>query len=85
MSSLASLRVLLVDDNQHMRAIASTILTSVGVRNVREAKDGAEALEVLRDFSIDVAIVDFKMSPLTESSSPVLSGTAVRARTPSCR
>jgi CheY-like chemotaxis protein len=64
MSSLASLQVLLVDDNQHMRAITATILGSVGIRKLREVKDGAEALEALREFSADVAIVDFNMFPL---------------------
>jgi CheY-like chemotaxis protein len=47
-----------------MRAIVSTILKGVGVRHVLEATDGAEALQIVRDRSIDIAIVDFKMSPL---------------------
>ena len=64
MSSLQALQVLLVDDNQHMRAITSAVLQSAGVRKVREAADGAAGLEVLRDQPIDVAIVDFNMFPL---------------------
>lgn len=61
MGGLENLRVLLVDDNQHMRAIVMTVLAGVGVRNVRETRDGAEALEALRDWPADVAIVDFQM------------------------
>lgn len=61
---LGSLKVLLVDDNQHMRAIVSAILKGVGVRDVREATDGAEGLQALRDWPADLAIVDFRMSPL---------------------
>lgn len=61
---LESLRVLLVDDNQHMRAIVSTVLAGVGVTNVRETRDGAEALEILREWPADLAIVDFQMQPL---------------------
>ena len=64
MSSLQALQVLLVDDNQHMRAITSAVLGSAGVRKVREAADGAAALEILREHSIDLAIVDFNMFPL---------------------
>jgi CheY-like chemotaxis protein len=59
-----SLRVLLVDDNQHMRAIVTTVLAGVGVKHVRETRDGAEALEALRDWPADLAIVDFQMFPL---------------------
>ena len=64
MSGLESLRVLLVDDNQHMRAIVTTVLVGVGVRHVRETRDGAEALEALRDWPADLAIVDFQMFPI---------------------
>lgn len=64
MASLESVHVLLVDDNQHMRAITSAILQSAGIRKVREAHDGAAALEALRDHPVDLAIVDFNMFPL---------------------
>lgn len=64
MSALASLHILLVDDNQHMRAITSAILQSAGIRKVREAPDGAVALDTLRDHAVDLAIVDFNMFPL---------------------
>ncbi len=64
MSSLQSIQVLLVDDNQHMRAITSAVLQSAGVRKVREASDGAAGLEILRQQTIDLAIVDCNMFPL---------------------
>ncbi|SFS83223.1 response regulator [Brevundimonas viscosa] len=64
MSSLSALHVLLVDDNQHMRTIASAVLKSAGVGTVREAADGGSALEILREYPIDLAIVDFNMFPL---------------------
>ncbi|MFC5343142.1 response regulator [Brevundimonas staleyi] len=64
MSALQSLNILLVDDNQHMRAITSAILQSAGIRNIREVSDGAMALDCLRDHAIDLAIVDFNMFPL---------------------
>ncbi|HEY0052460.1 MAG TPA: response regulator [Caulobacteraceae bacterium] len=64
MSALSSLNVLLVDDNRHMRTIAATILSTVGVRNLHQAADGAAAIEALTTFPADIAIVDFKMSPM---------------------
>ena len=63
-AALEKLRFLLVDDNQHIRAIVATILKGVGVRHIREATEGAEALQILRDWQTDIVIVDFKMSPL---------------------
>lgn len=64
MGGLENLRVLLVDDNQHMRAIVMTVLAGVGVKNVRETRDGAEAIEALKDWPADLAIVDFQMFPI---------------------
>lgn len=64
MSALQSLNILLVDDNQHMRSIASAILNSAGIRHIREVSDGAKALDALREYPIDLVIVDFNMSPM---------------------
>ena len=64
MSALQAIQVLIVDDNQHMRAIASAILQSAGIRKIREVSDGAAALEALREAPVDIAIVDFNMFPL---------------------
>jgi CheY-like chemotaxis protein len=63
-SGLDSLRVLLVEDNHHMRSIVQTVLTGAGLSQIREARDGAEALSALRDWPADLAIVDFQMFPL---------------------
>ena len=58
------MRVLLVDDNQHMRAIVMAVLHGVGLTLIREARDGSDALEALREWPADLAIVDFQMFPL---------------------
>ena len=58
------MRVMLVDDNQHMRSIVSAVLAGVGVLHVKECWDGAEALDALRQWPADVAIVDYHMSPI---------------------
>jgi two-component system chemotaxis response regulator CheY len=63
-TGLESLRVLLADDNAHMRAIVGAVLKSLGIRHVHEARNGAEGLTMLREHSTDVAIVDFRMEPV---------------------
>jgi len=64
MDGLENLRVLLVDDNEHMRTIVMAVLVGVGVRDLRETGNGLEALEALRSWGPDVAIVDFQMTPM---------------------
>jgi len=64
MSPLQSLNVLLVDDNQHMRAIAAAVLHAADIREVNEAADGAEAFEILRRRPIDLALIDYNMFPM---------------------
>ena len=64
MADYSSLKILLVEDNQHMRSIVGAILKGSGIRNVREARDGAEALDMLRQFPADIALVDFNMDPV---------------------
>lgn len=64
MSAFGALQLLLADDNQHMRAITATILNSAGFKRIREVRDGAEALDALREWPADLAIVDFNMAPL---------------------
>lgn len=57
-------RVLLVDDNQHMRAIVLTVLGALNIRLIKETRDGSEALETMRKWKPDLAIVDFQMFPM---------------------
>lgn len=64
MSDLQSVHILLVEDNAHMRTIVNTILKGAGVRKIRETKDGAEALDVMRQWTPDIALVDYNMYPL---------------------
>ena len=62
--NLERLYILVVDDNWHMRALVRSILESLGVKNILDAGDGADALKELRDFSADMIICDLSMSPL---------------------
>ncbi|MDV6329534.1 response regulator [Asticcacaulis sp. 201] len=60
----ASLKVLIVEDNHHMRTIIKTIVQSVGFRDVKEAPDGASAFEILQTFSPDIIFLDAAMTPI---------------------
>lgn len=64
MTDYSAISLLLVEDNQHMRAIVTAILKGAGLRNVREARDGAEALDMMRNFPTDIALVDYNMFPI---------------------
>jgi two-component system chemotaxis response regulator CheY len=58
------LKILLVDDNHHMRVLLTEILRAIGVRHVFEATDGAEALQLMRSHQIDIIMSDLAMQPL---------------------
>jgi two-component system, chemotaxis family, chemotaxis protein CheY len=63
-ADLSALRLLLVDDNQHMRSIVRQLFKGVGLHDIKEASNGAEALQILRGWTPDFAIVDYQMEPL---------------------
>nr|MEA2799590.1 two-component system, chemotaxis family, chemotaxis protein CheY [Phenylobacterium sp.] len=58
------LKILLVDDNHHMRVLLAEILKAVGVRQIFEASDGAQGLKLLRSQRVDIIITDLSMQPL---------------------
>jgi len=58
------LKILLVDDNPHMRVLLTQILRAIDVRHIHEASDGAEALQIMRGTNIDIVISDLTMQPL---------------------
>lgn len=74
------LKVLVVDDNPHMRRLVSTILKAFGVTKLCDAADAKQAWSKLREFSPDIVILDWMMSGMsgieltkmirTEPSSP---------------
>ncbi len=61
---MEKLRVLIVDDNHHMINIVKTILRGFGVKAFYEAKDAAEAFDMVRDEAIDMVVVDYLMDLL---------------------
>lgn len=58
------LKILVVDDNYHMRVLLTEILRAINVRDVFEATDGAEALQLMRNQPIDIIMSDLAMQPL---------------------
>lgn len=63
---LASIQILVIDDNQYMRKIIRNLLTNLGVKNIHEAGDGAAGLDAIRMIAPDIVLLDWEM--------PVLSG-----------
>ncbi len=61
MSPLRKLAVLVVEDNANMAYIVKTILRTFGVVHIYETKDVAEAFELVRQYAIDVAFVDYNL------------------------
>lgn len=58
------LKVLIVEDNQHMRLLLRSLLGSLGIRDVLEAGDGEAALLLMRDRKCDLILTDLAMKPM---------------------
>jgi two-component system chemotaxis response regulator CheY len=61
---LELLKVLLVDDNHHMRVLLTEILRAIGVKHIFEAADGQQALQMMRANLMDIVMTDLAMEPL---------------------
>jgi CheY-like chemotaxis protein len=62
--NLEKLRFVVADDNTHARKILSTILHAFGAREILQAEDGADALELTRSSKPDIAFIDWMMPTL---------------------
>jgi CheY-like chemotaxis protein len=58
------LKILLVDDNHHMRVLLGEILRAIGVRDIFEASDGAAGLQTMKANRVDIIMTDLSMQPL---------------------
>jgi CheY-like chemotaxis protein len=58
------LRVLIVEDNLHMRALLKTLLHALGVKQVYEAADGETGFKLLRELKPDFVFTDLTMKPM---------------------
>src|SRR5579864_6600080 len=59
------LKVLVVDDNAHMRKLVVTILQAFGVSQIYEADNGERAWAVLRETNPDVLVLDWMMEGMS--------------------
>jgi two-component system chemotaxis response regulator CheY len=59
------LKILVIDDNQHMRALVSAVLEAFGVKTVFEAPSGEEAWELMLLHRCDIIFCDWVMSGMT--------------------
>jgi CheY-like chemotaxis protein len=59
------LKMLVVDDNVHMRKLVYTIMQAFGTAHIAEAANGEKALVMLRDSNPDVIILDWQMDGMT--------------------
>ncbi|MBS0282546.1 MAG: response regulator [Proteobacteria bacterium] len=63
-SALEVLRVLVVEDNKHMRSLLRSLLNSIGIREIHEAANGTVALDILREKPCDLVLSDLAMLPM---------------------
>ncbi len=52
---------LLVDDDKFSRTFIKTALSQIGIRNTKEAGNAQEALELVKEFAIDIILLDQQM------------------------
>jgi CheY-like chemotaxis protein len=62
--NLQELRVLVVDDSATARANLTEMLHEIGVGHVAGAADGADAIEMLREFPANIVFSDLHMAPI---------------------
>ncbi|MBC3764422.1 response regulator [Neptunicella marina] len=58
---IADVRVLLVDDSRLARNHIRRVLESMGLRNIKEAENGAYAVTCLKDETFDLVVTDYNM------------------------
>ncbi|MDX8398899.1 MAG: response regulator [Gallionellaceae bacterium] len=57
-------RVLIADDEEHIRSLISMIVTSLGAEVVAEAADGEQALSLYKQHQPDMVMLDINMPKL---------------------
>lgn len=62
--SIASLRILIVDDDKTMRALLHSLLLALGARQIHEATDGERGLAILGSIEPDLILTDYTMKPI---------------------
>ncbi|MBF0562837.1 MAG: response regulator [Alphaproteobacteria bacterium] len=58
------LEILIVEDNRYITALITTILRSVGARDIRNTVNGAGALSLLQERRVDIVLADYLMESM---------------------
>ena len=61
---IASIKVLIVDDDPSMRRVVRAMLGAVGVKHIHDAHDAISGLAAIRKLAPDIVIVDWEMPML---------------------
>jgi CheY-like chemotaxis protein len=59
-----NLKVLIVEDNQHMRSLLRTLLNAINIREIADANNGVTALTAMREKKFDLILTDLVMKPM---------------------
>jgi two-component system, chemotaxis family, chemotaxis protein CheY len=59
------LKLLVADDNQHMRKLISTIMRAFGTTSIYECDSGEAAWQIIKRTGVDIVIVDWQMAGMT--------------------
>lgn len=62
--NFASLKILIIDDQEFVRTIVKKMLGQLGVVNIIEAHDGQSGLDAAARETLDLVICDIQMRPM---------------------
>ncbi|QAR33903.1 response regulator [Geovibrio thiophilus] len=62
-------RVIIADDEAHIRLIMKKVIQSINCELVGEAQNGFEAVELCRQFKVDIVLLDINMPKQTGTES----------------
>jgi two-component system, chemotaxis family, chemotaxis protein CheY len=63
-AGMHQLRVLIVEDNEHMRSLLRALLLALGIRQIFECSEGSEGLKLLSERRPDIVLTDLSMAPM---------------------
>ncbi len=62
--NFSQIRVMIIDDNRHMRALLFSIMRALGFREIKEYGDAEAALREIEHFGPDIVLTDWNMEPM---------------------
>ena len=63
-TTFGTMKILIVDDNIHMRVLLRRLLGSRGIRDIDEATNGQAGMGMLRACKYDLILTDLEMQPM---------------------